>query len=278
MVMIIDYIITMLNRDSQDIEALRNYIDIITQALISDRKRYKTSDVRYVYYENHHILPRSLYPDYVDDKLNKVLLTAQEHFTAHKLLTNIFPGQQMSYAYWRMCCCNRDRCIITAEDYEHGRLLNSKYPPFKGKHFTEESKQKIGMKSKEYWANGGYVHTKEQDQKMVATRRKNGTYIRSEESNVKCSNTMKGRIYVNNGFKNKQINPDELDTYINEGWKKGKKPLSEEHKKKIGEASKGRTGWNKGKPGTFLGKKHTEETKRKMSEAKKIKKENKKDE
>ena len=59
--------------------------------------------------------------------------------------------------------------------------------------------------------------------------------------------------------------------------------LSEETKRKIGEASKGRIAWNKGKKGLqvawnkgkkgvqvsgFRGKKHTEETKRKMSEAK----------
>ena len=41
--------------------------------------------------------------------------------------------------------------------------------------------------------------------------------------------------------------------------------FSEEHKRKISEANKGRTGPNKGKKG----KKHTEEAKRKMSEAKK---------
>ena len=278
MVMIIDYITRILNQDNNDVESLDAYIKLISSAIVANRKRYTTKDERYVYYEEHHILPRSLYPQYSDDKQNKVLLTAREHFDAHKLLTTIFKGQQMSYAYWRMCCCSRDKCIITAEEYEYGRLLNAQNPPAKGLVFTEEARKKIGEKSKEYWASGGYTHTKEQDAKMVATRRKNGSYVRSAEANIKCSNTMKGRIYVNNGTTNKQISPDELDTYISEGWLRGKKPLSEEHKKKIGQASKGHIAWNRGKEGTFKGRVHSEESKQKMRTSKQRRKEQYKDE
>ena len=268
MIMISNYIKEQLTATSQSFHTCTQYIELIETAICQNRKRYATSDNRYCYYEQHHILPRSLFPDYESDRNNLVLLTAKEHFIAHKLLTEIWPGQEMAYAFWRMCCCNGTKCEITPEEYEYGRILNSKFPPFKGHTFSAESRQRIGQKSKEFWENGGYVHTKEQDLKMVETRRKNGSYIRSDEMNTKLSEKTKGGIYVNDGKTNKYIRPDELDTYLLQGWIRGKKPLSEEHKRKIGESGKGRSGWNKGLEGTFKGKKHTEESKQKMRDAK----------
>ena len=50
------------------------------------------------YYEAHHILPRSLFPNWIKRKSNIVLLTAREHFFCHQLLTKIFPSKQIAYA------------------------------------------------------------------------------------------------------------------------------------------------------------------------------------
>lgn len=263
------YILEELNMRSHDNELVQLYIELIDTAINQNRRRYRKDSDKYIYYEEHHILPKSLYPDFRLDKNNKVLLTASEHFTAHKLLTTIFPGQQMAHAFWKMCCCNGSKNIITESDYALARKIVADYPPAKGLKLSEESKKKISDRSKEFWQRGGYVHTKEQDIKMVETRRKNGSYLRSKEANNKASETLKGRIFINNGEINKRIYPEELEGYLKAGWLRGKKPLSEEHKKKIGKAGVGRESWNKGKPGTFLGKKHTEETKKKMSETKK---------
>jgi len=54
--------------------------------------------------------------------------------------------------------------------------------------------------------------------------------------------------------------------------KKGRK-LSEETKRRMSNAKKGKVGWNKGKPGTWTGRKHTQESieKMKASHAKKVK-------
>ena len=90
----------------------------------------------------------------------------------------------------------------------------------------------------------------------------------SEEQKMSISNKLSGRKYVNNGATNKLIYPYEIDTYLENGWVLGKKPLSEEHKKNIGKSGKGREAWNKGKPGTFTGRTHTEESKQKMRDAK----------
>jgi hypothetical protein len=87
----------------------------------------------------------------------------------------------------------------------------------------------------------------------------------SEETKLKISKANKGRVSHRKG-----------------------NPLSEEHKRKIGEANKvsqlgkkasektrqkiRESSFRRGKPGTMTGKKHSEETKQKMSEAKRGKK------
>lgn len=57
-----------------------------------------------VYYEQHHILPKSLGGS--NDKDNLVKLTAKEHFICHLLLTRFTTGEaksKMSFAVWRLC-------------------------------------------------------------------------------------------------------------------------------------------------------------------------------
>lgn len=68
----------------------------------------------------------------------------------------------------------------------------------------------------------------------------------------KLSQFFSGRVYVNNGIINKFIYPEEVDTYIQQGFKLGRY-LSEESRKKMG------MGDGKHKP-------HSEETKQKLRE------------
>jgi hypothetical protein len=56
------------------------YENIIQNAISKKREKHKG-----VYYENHHILPKCLGGG--EEKENKVLLIAKEHFVCHKLLT-----------------------------------------------------------------------------------------------------------------------------------------------------------------------------------------------
>jgi len=65
------------------------YIKIIQKANKESRKKLKKDDPFYVYYELHHILPKSIYPEYKNLKKfpsNSILLTAREHFICHILL------------------------------------------------------------------------------------------------------------------------------------------------------------------------------------------------
>ena len=255
--------------NSKDKLVLSFYLAIINQAISEHRIRLPKTHTQYVYYESHHILPKSLFPDYRNCKDNLVLLLPKEHFLVHKYLTEIFPGRQMAYAFWRMCCCKKELHGVTEEDFQEARCLYAQHgSPVAGHHLSAEAREKISKKSKEFWSNGGYQHTAEQHKKGVETRKQKGTYVQTTEQKQKKSDALRGRICVNNGEINKHIWPQDLDVYLKQGWKLGSKPLSEEHKRNIGKSSKGRPSWNKGKPGTFTGRHHTEEAKEKMRAAK----------
>lgn len=85
------------------------YISIISLALQEKRIKLKKADSNFVYYEAHHIIPKSISPEYGSLKSNpwnKVLLTPKEHFICHLLLTKMCAGtykNKMHYALWTMC-------------------------------------------------------------------------------------------------------------------------------------------------------------------------------
>jgi hypothetical protein len=78
------------------------YFLIIERALSSSRTKLKKNSSDYVYYENHHILPRSLFPDFSNQKenpWNSVLLTAREHYIIHVLIWKHFKSLNHSSQY-----------------------------------------------------------------------------------------------------------------------------------------------------------------------------------
>ena len=86
------------------------YLNIIESA--KNKNRSKLYDEEY--YENHHIIPRSVFAsnlntkildlnlEDVEDDSNLVLLTAREHFFCHVLLVDIFKENKDSY-YSMLC-------------------------------------------------------------------------------------------------------------------------------------------------------------------------------
>lgn len=83
------------------------------------------------YVERHHVLPRSLGGD--NSKSNIVVLTAREHFIAHKLLVEMHkPGtearKKMMYAFWRMKGGNKEqKRAVDPKAYEKFRKEHAKY-------------------------------------------------------------------------------------------------------------------------------------------------------
>ena len=57
---------------------------------------FKYSDGDYT--ELHHILPKSMFPEYSKDKINLVRLTGRQHYLVHVCLALAFPNTRMVYA------------------------------------------------------------------------------------------------------------------------------------------------------------------------------------
>lgn len=86
-----------------------NYIKIYKHIIKNAKyqKRIKTTpkNNNYIYYENHHIIPKCLCKNkqWKNFKTNLVLLTVKEHYICHILLTKIFPhNKNLLYACWWM--------------------------------------------------------------------------------------------------------------------------------------------------------------------------------
>lgn len=123
------------------------------------QKRSKFSEQ---YFEFHHILPRSLYPNWSKRKSNLVALTAREHFFCHKLLVKIFPTYEMWGALWRMSKDGHGNKIITSREYE---IIKNNFVKM-------QSERKKGYRP---WNTGKTsVYTKEQLERMSIAR-KNAT-------------------------------------------------------------------------------------------------------
>ena len=112
-----------------------------------------------VYYERHHIIPRSIGGK--DNKENLVLLTAKEHYVCHKLLLFIYVFKEpLVRAFHRMTHSNNGDHIKSSRDYAYSRellsiILKARIPWNKGKHLSKEHKEKLGK----VWS--GRKHTKE---------------------------------------------------------------------------------------------------------------------
>lgn len=147
------------------------YIKIILNAKNENRKKYDG-----IYYESHHILPKSLFPNWKDRDSNQVLLTAREHLFCHLLLVKIYPkSHEMWSALWFMSSksksnkCNYPK--LSLREYERIKIayaksnsehLKGKKNPNMARSFSEETLKLIGEKNKgntntkgkTWWTNG----------------------------------------------------------------------------------------------------------------------------
>lgn len=106
------------------------------------------------HFEFHHILPKSLFPNWTKRKSNVVPLTAREHFFCHQLLTKIYPCRETLSAIWFMTSSGR---WGHSREFENYRLRMSEsrkgHPNWglrKGE-LSEESRQRISACRKRYF-------------------------------------------------------------------------------------------------------------------------------
>jgi len=123
------------------------YDDLISRAKSENRKKGEG-----VYYEAHHILPRCLggkgNVSCYKTHPNLVLLTAREHYLAHKLLVFIYPNNKsLKDAYWAFVSFkNKEReGLISMKEYEELRIYHAKRQSERatGKKASDETKQKL---------------------------------------------------------------------------------------------------------------------------------------
>lgn len=114
--------------------------------LIESAKQKNREKGQGIYYERHHIVPRCLGGS--NSTSNLVLLTAIEHYNAHRLLALANPGNHsLSHGWWRMCHL-QDGTIINEIEHEqarqaHASALSSRLKGKPGKPHSEQTKQKL---------------------------------------------------------------------------------------------------------------------------------------
>lgn len=224
------------------------YEDLISKAKSENRKKYKG-----VYYEKHHIIPRCL--EGKDDKENKVLLTAKEHFICHKLLIRIYPDTaKLINALWMMSNVrlgNRRNYRIGSREYEKLRQVYSKDTSIRVK---GKNNGMYGKKMSEY--------TKERLKEANLGRKA------SVESRLKMSESRKG-IKKSEEWKRKLS-----FSKIGEKNPFFGKHLSEEHKLKMSKSLIGNIKFSdeecKRRSERQRGKKYSIELKKKLSDIQKV--------
>jgi hypothetical protein len=138
--------------------------------LMETRKlRVKNSDT---YYENHHILPRSMGGS--NDPENLVLLTVREHFIAHWLLWRIHRNEEMARAFFCMHFFKNskkqglERKIFSSIAYEEARIS-----------FIEKMKNDASTKMRECWKRDHYRKIMKEARKGCQT----GKFVSDETKN-----------------------------------------------------------------------------------------------
>jgi hypothetical protein len=202
---------------------------IIRAAQSQARKKLNRSNPNYVYYEKHHILPKSLFPLWTKRKSNIVLLTAREHFFCHQLLDKIYPDGKMFLALWILANDNQNKyCVKSSHEYEK---IRARYSRVVSERFTGGHQ------------NLGRVKTEEERAQL----------------RVSCLGVNKGRVRYNNGVIERRFHKHET---IPEGFVRGGLPahfeklkgiaISKEAKKKLSKSITGRHFFTNGIETRFL--------------------------
>lgn len=209
-----------------------NYRHIYCKIISYAKSQNRTKDDGN-YYERHHILPKSLFPNWRLRKSNIVLLTPREHFFVHQLLTKIYPCSEMIYAYFLMSHNGKYR--VTSRDYEKSKQLMGIEK--KSQIFSEEHRRKISQSLKGRkitWDTSHEVVITEEWRQKIKERAQERS--KSAEWRKKISETSKGRYWT-----------DEQKRKASESHKN----LSDETRKLLSKAASGKRWYNNGEKETF---------------------------
>lgn len=192
------------------------YFNIIRNAQNCERIKLKISDENYEYFENHHIKPRSLFPEFSKDKENLVLLTAKEHFICHLLLCKFTISDakhKMINALIKMVYCKSDNQIrYQSKSYSIVRKLMAEKNSsmMKGIPKSDDWKAKMSLKmkgrkmdqkfsekrseiNKILWADGTFKGRPKSEETKQKIRIARANQVITEETKIKLSKKNKGQ-------------------------------------------------------------------------------------
>lgn len=226
--------------------------------LINHYKMFPPKDGEY--FELHHIVPRAIAPELINDKTNLVKLPYHAHVLAHLYYANSLEDNNSKkfgqlYAVIRMLALQNKKQHISEEFIlEHAEELDTARAKFReldriantGKHPSEETKRKISEAGK-----GKKLSDDTKKKLSEAMKGKNPYAYKTEEEiaiiKQKMSETRKGK----NPFAGKTEEEMAIIKQKISETLKGKpsplkgKPKSDEHKQKMSESRKGKyTGEN----------------------------------
>jgi hypothetical protein len=145
-------------------DSLKQYFDLLENNVLNENE----------YFEKHHILPRSMFPEFVLDDWNIIKLSYPNHQLAHKLLYEIYQNDSMKAAYLLM----------------HNIKINvATLPEIKEKiSKSKTGKPRLDMKGKKYFGANA--------EKIIAGNKKMSEKLKGTVI-VKDTNGNKFRVSVN---------------------------------------------------------------------------------
>lgn len=199
-------------------------------SIINNAKKQIRKKKNGVYYESHHIIPESM------GGIEKVLLTAKEHFICHLLLPKMLEGtnkHKMINALIRMMYSkSKGQYRYNSKSYEVIRafIAEKNSALFKGKQKSLETRKRMSEGRKGIIFSESHLNNiKLANQKSAELRKGKPGHIPTEETRLLWSqqrkgknvgNTVaKGRIWINNGTVSKMIYPTDI---IPDGYKLGR--------------------------------------------------------
>ena len=212
------------------------YYSIINNAHQQNRKKLKRSHSNYIYYEKHHIIPKSLNGSNLKDNL--VLLIAREHFICHWLLIKMTDGQAKHKMIYALNGMHRDssnqlryNTKITARVYAslRGKLVvsDTTRAKMKGRVVSSETRAKLSV------VNQGKIVSE-------TTREKLRGRTHSDETKAKMSAAHKGRTHSDETKANMRQRTHSDETKAKIGNAHRGKVISIEQREKLRIANTGR--------------------------------------
>lgn len=226
---------SLLMRTVKNFHQIQKYMNFISS-------RKQNSEI----YEIHHILPRSMFPEFEklkNNQWNAIKLSPREHFIAHKILWRAFGGP-MTTAFHFMSNTSHIGMKISSKEYErlkiefkermsflskkkiwiHKNTLSAFVQPSIAADYISdgwEPGRRPKTKNKLRW-----VHINKNIHKVLKPNEilqdyldmgwKCGMYRTSGYANSK------GTVHIHKDTLNKMIKLDELEQYISNGWIRGR--------------------------------------------------------